>query len=518
MASRRKYATLRLILGDQLNTGHSWFQQKDDSVLYVIAELRQETDYVKHHVQKLCAFFAAMEQFAGELEKSGHSVLHLTLEDSAGYASLSALIQALCKKYQVNSFEYQRPDEYRLLQQLRTIEISQCRLQEWDSEHFLLPFDDIDREFEAGKARRMEAFYRRMRQRHGILMDGERPAGGRWNFDKDNRNRLNKQDLDALPRPLKFSNDVSAILKRLDKHGVNYFGKAETQLLWPVNRRQALQLLRYFCEHCLASFGRFQDAMTCRSDRRWSLYHSRLSFALNCKLLSPDEVIDRAVARYRKSDTVDLAQVEGFVRQILGWREFIRAIYWVNMPDYATRNHFKSKRELPDYFWSGETKMRCMREAIGQSLDFAYAHHIQRLMITGNFCLLTGTDPDAADAWYLGIYVDAIEWVEMPNTRGMALFADGGLVGSKPYAAGGNYINKMGDYCSDCHYKVTVKTGSRACPFNSLYWHFMAQHRTELAPNQRLRMLYGSWDRMGKKQQQAILDTARAYLQDLSSL
>lgn len=517
MASKQ-FKTLRLILGDQLNSKHSWFGDTDDSCLYLLAELRQETDYVKHHVQKLCAFFASMEAFAGELEAKGHQVLHLTLDDTADYSSLPALLKALCKKYQVTSFQYQRPDEHRLLQQLRQLKISGCDIEEADSEHFLLPFEEIDSQFSSGKAQRMEGFYRRMRSRHGILMDGDSPAGGRWNFDKENRNKLKATDLKALPQPLCFGNDVSAILKRLDKHEVDSFGDAHAQLLWPVNRRQSLKLLNFFCEHCLPNFGRFQDAMTCQSDAGWSLYHSRLSFALNTKMLSPDEVMDKAVASYQKSKQIDLAQVEGFVRQILGWREFVRGLYWANMPDYAEQNHFNARRKLPDWFWSGDTCMRCLSAAIGQSLEFAYAHHIQRLMITGNFCLLTGIKPVAVDAWYLGIYIDALEWVEMPNTRGMALFADGGLMASKPYAAGGNYINKMSDYCKSCHYKVNKKTGERACPFNSLYWHFMHRHRDELAKNQRLRMLYGSWDRMQKQQRQAVLDTAEKYLKQLSSL
>jgi deoxyribodipyrimidine photolyase-related protein len=518
MASTRQSKTLRLILGDQLNSEHSWFAETDDSCLYLLAELRQETDYVKHHVQKLCAFFAAMENFAAELEDKGHRALHLNLDDTAEHQSLPALLKALCKKHQITSFQYQRPDEQRLLQQLRQLKIPGCDIQEFDSEHFLLPFEEIGKHFSAGKRQRMEGFYRRMRSRHGILMDGDSPAGGRWNFDKENRNKLKTADLEALPRPLSFSNDVSAILKRLDKHGVDSFGNAQSALLWPVSRGQALKLLNFFCQHCLPNFGRFQDAMTCQSDAGWSLYHSRLAFALNTKMLSPDEVMDKAVASYQRSDQIDLAQVEGFVRQILGWREFVRGLYWANMPDYGRQNHFNARRHLPDWFWTGDSRMRCMAAAIHQSLVFAYAHHIQRLMITGNFCLLTGIKPDAVDAWYLGIYIDALEWVEMPNTRGMALFADGGLLASKPYAAGGNYINKMSDYCKSCYYKVSIKTGERACPFNSLYWHFMQRHRDELTENHRLRMLYGSWDRMPKQQREAILDTAEKYLNKLDSL
>ncbi len=510
--------TLRLILGDQLNARHSWLQSTDDNVVYVLAEIRQETDYVRHHIQKLSAFFAAMAQFASQLENEGHRVCYLDLDATADFDSLPELIAALCQRYSVNTFEYQRPDEYRLLEQLRQLPLTKVQINEVDSEHFLLPFAEISEQFVAGKAQRMEAFYRRMRRRFAILMEGDEPVSGRWNYDRENREKLKEADIAKLPVPLVFSNDVRAILERIKKHKVKYFGEETTLLPWPIDRQQALQLLTHFCQYCLPNFGRFQDSMTDQTPHAWSLYHSRLSFAINSKMLSPREVIDTAISRFETNGNIELAQLEGFVRQILGWREFVRGIYWANMPNYARSNFLRGQRDLPGYFWNGKTNMRCMQQSLGQSLDYAYAHHIQRLMVIGNFSLLTGLHPDAVDAWYLGVYVDALEWVEMPNTRGMALFADGGIVGSKPYAAGGNYIRKMSDYCNNCYYKVTTKTGSRACPFNSLYWHFMISHRNELARNQRLRMLYVSWDKMAVTQQQAIIDTATHYLETLESL
>lgn len=519
MPVRPQYDILRLILGDQLNHAHGWFATADSRVLYVVAEMRQETGYVRHHIQKLCAFFAAMERFAGALKTNGHEVLYLDLDATASCEDLPALIAQLCARYRVSRFDYQRPDEYRLQKQLESLRLpGEIAVTEVDTEHFLLPFADIDKRIPRGKHVRMETFYRRMRREHRVLMDGDQPAGGRWNFDRENRQRLSEDDLAAIPEPLTFANDVSDILARLQRHQVDYFGREADPLPWPVERDQALQLLDFFCRECLPHFGHFQDAMTRHGDQRWSLYHSRLSFALNTKMLSPAEVIARAEAAYQRSPRIDLAQVEGFIRQILGWREYVRAVYWANMPDYGRRNHLRGQRALPAYFWTGDTRMRCVSEVVSQSLEHSYAHHIQRLMITGNFCLLTGMHPDAVDAWYLGIYVDAIEWVEMPNTRGMALYADGGLVGTKPYAAGGNYIKKMSDYCGDCHYRVTEKTGPRACPFNSLYWHFMDRHREELARNPRLGMLFGSWDRMGEEQNRAILSRARHLLRDLETL
>ncbi|MCH4295613.1 cryptochrome/photolyase family protein [Shewanella sp. 3B26] len=559
-----QFHTLRLLLGDQLGSNHSWFSQRDDGVLYLIAELKQENSYVTHHIQKVCAFFAAMADFATSLKAAGHRVLHLTLDDSAEFADLPALLSHVLQLTGADRFEYQRPDEYRLLLQLGSFEPCGVQVEMVESEHFLLPFDEINALFPKGKHILMESFYRRMRKRFNILMDGAKAVGGQWNFDASNRNKLKAPDIANLPQPLQFTNDISEIVSRLQRHGIVTIGslkpgarqsfstasesyasgdlfatfaqpepefepdhasRAKTHtLLWPINRQQSLALLAHFCRYCLPLFGRFQDAMTANHSSAWSLYHSRLSFSINSKMLHPAEVIDAAISAYKASGNggvkgaIDLAQVEGFVRQILGWREYVRGVYWANMPDYANLNALGAQRRLPHYFWSGDTRMNCMRRAIGQSLDYAYAHHIQRLMITGNFCLLTDIDPTQVDDWYLGIYVDAIEWVEMPNTRGMALFADGGIVGTKPYAASGAYINKMSDYCQGCHYNIKAKSGVGSCPFNSLYWRFMYKHKERLGANHRLGMIFSSWYKMAESQRSAILATAEQYLVDLERL
>ncbi|MDH3222031.1 MAG: cryptochrome/photolyase family protein [Gammaproteobacteria bacterium] len=515
----RQAKTLRLVLGDQLNLGHSWFETRDHDVLYLIAELPQEAVYVRHHVQKLCAFFAAMAEFARTLEKRGHHVLYLTL-DTNKYNDLGELIKAVCVDCAAQYFEYQHPDEHRLQQQLGALGLPQSiTVKACDSEHFLLGRDELGDHVKASRHNRMETFYRRMRQRCDLLMDGDEPAGGQWNYDSENRNKLKQQDLEQIPEPLLFDNDVGDILQRLDRNGVETFGKRVESLPWPVSRAQGLELLGYFCEHGLPRFGRFQDAMTCRHPHRWSLYHSRLSFALNSKMLSPLEVMQAAIEKYEtSSDAVSLAQIEGFVRQILGWREYVRAVYWVNMPAYAELNALQAGRNLPGFFWDGRTGMNCMRHAIGQSLEHAYAHHIQRLMITGNFCLLAGIDPDQVDAWYLGVYVDAIEWVEMPNTRGMSQFADGGLVATKPYSAGANYINRMSDYCRHCAYDYRDKTSQKGCPFNSLYWDFMVRHRDRFGANPRIGMIYRNWDRQSAAQRDATLQRAEWCLQHLPEL
>ncbi|SCY10746.1 cryptochrome/photolyase family protein [Desulfoluna spongiiphila] len=524
----KKYSRLRLILGDQLNPSHSWYRQKDDNTLYVIAELHQEASYVCHHVQKLCAFFAAMEQFADTLRSAGHQMLHLSLDDTAAFSNLPELLTHLLEKHLATQFQYQLPDEYRLREQLaefcQSAEMKAVGTMVCDTEHFYLSDAELHRTFSRGKRHRLEAFYRKMRVRFHILMDGEEPEGGRWNYDAQNRNKLKADDLKLVPEPLLFANDVRDILARIKRHGIHTIGKEAPHLIWPINTQQASELLDYFCHHGIEHFGRFQDAMTGKLGptdikKQWGLFHSRLSFALNSKMLSPQHVINTVIEHYHtRQPRMDLAQVEGFVRQILGWREFIRGIYWANMPEYGSCNGLAATRRLPSWFWTGETRMHCLRQAITQSLEVAYAHHIQRLMITGNFCLLAGIDPDQVDSWYLGIYIDAIQWVELPNTRGMSQFADNGIVGSKAYAASGNYVKKMSDYCSDCHYRVAEATTPDACPLNGLYWRFMHDNQVAFAPNPRNKMVYAVWNKKSEDQRQAILEQATTFLADIERL
>lgn len=511
---------MRLILGDQLNINHSWYRQPEPDVLYVIAELHQESTYVKHHIQKLCGFFAAMESFAKQLRSENHHVLHLTLDDTCQYKDLTDLIIDLCDQYSIQHFEYQHPDEYRLALQLEQLKLEFNRtITCCDTEHFYLKNHEFEQYLKPHKHNRMESFYRKMRKRFNVLMDGDNPAGGQWNFDAENRHKLKPNDIEKIPQPLLFANDVSKILQRINKHSIATIGIAKSELIWPINRQQSLQLLSYFCDQCLPLFGRFQDAMTCESDHKWSLFHARISFALNSKMLQPMEVIDTAIKQYEaKQSGIDLAQIEGFIRQIIGWREYIRGMYWINMPDYKELNQLNAKNPLPDYFWTGNTKMNCVKNAIDQSLEYAYAHHIQRLMVTGNFAMLAGIDPDVVDEWYLGIYIDAIEWVELPNTRGMSQFADGGLIATKPYAASGSYINKMGDYCKRCNYQVKEKYTENACPFNSLYWHFMNRHSEKFSNNPRTAMVYRNWNKMDSEIRQKTLEKAQQVLANLENI
>lgn len=477
--------------------------------------MRQETDYTTHHVQKIIAFFLAMRAFADELRKSGHHVEYLFLDDLDNRQSLADNLRFLLEKYDCQRFEYQLPDEWRLdVQLLQFCEALTIPTQAYDTEHFMSNRHEL-RDFFGKKNYLMESFYRAMRRKYDVLMNGDQPATGQWNYDHDNRQKMPKQHVP--PPPLLFRRDVTELVQMLDSQGVKTIGRVDAHDFgWAVTRAEGLELLDYFCEQLLPHFGDFQDAMT---PHYWSLYHSRLSFVMNVKLLSPLEVVQRAVAEWkRRPEAISFSQLEGFVRQIIGWREYMRGIYWARMPEFAQLNYFENNRPLPAWFWSGNTKMACLRHAIQQSLDHAYAHHIQRLMVTGNFALLAGIHPDEVDAWYLGIYIDAIEWVEITNTRGMSQFADGGIVGTKPYCSSAAYLHKMSHYCEGCFYKKDLRTGDRACPFNSLYWHFHDRNRPKLERNPRIGMVYRTWDKMDSEKREALLLQAAAYLEGIEML
>jgi deoxyribodipyrimidine photolyase-related protein len=506
--------TLRLILGDQLNIQHSWFQYPQSDVTYLLIEMRQETDYVPHHVQKVIGFFLAMRAFAEKLQALGHQVVYVPLDDPTNTQVLETNLHYRMEQLQASSFEYMLPDEYRLDKQLKEICASlSIPSQAVDTEHFLTGRTYLKDFFKGKKTYLMESFYREMRKKYQILMDGRDPLTGKWNYDHDNRNKL--KDLSLIKPPKKHPKQVGSLLKLLEKSGVKTIGNiGEETFNWPVTREEGLEVLDYFCKHLLSSFGQYQDAM---HTSHAYLFHSRLSFALNIKLISPLEVV-QTVEKYwfEHQDSIAIAEVEGFIRQIIGWREYMRGVYWAKMPDYASLNYFDHTRKLPDYFWTGDTKMNCLKHAIGQSLETAYAHHIQRLMVTGNFLLLAGIDPSAVDEWYLGIYIDAIEWVEITNTRGMSQFADGGIVGTKPYVSSANYIDKMSNYCESCFYDKKKKTGVNACPFNSLYWDFYHRHADKLAKNPRIGMMYRTWEKMKEREQ--ILSQANYYLENIEKL
>jgi deoxyribodipyrimidine photolyase-related protein len=515
--------TLRLILGDQLNYKHSWFSEKPEpNVIYVMMEIRTETDYAQHHIQKVLGFFAAMRAFKEYQEDKGHKFIYIKLDDKKNEQDFAENLDLIIKKEKITRFEMIEPDEYRLDQYfLKYVKALNIETDITDAEHFLAERNELEEMFGKKDKYLMESFYRRMRKKFNILMNGDKPKQGKWNFDESNRKKFPVKI--EIPKHKGFRNDVSDIFSIIEKSKVKTIGRIENpkSFDYPIDRKQSLEVLNYFLENLLVKFGDFQDAM---SENVEYGFHSRLSFALNTKMLSPIEVIEKAEEYFDSKKTdADISQVEGFIRQILGWREYMRSFYWLKMPGFARTNFFDNQKQLPKFYWDGETKMNCLKNCINNSLDNAYAHHIQRLMITGNFALMAEVHPDEVDAWYLGIYIDAIDWVEITNTRGMSQWADGGGVATKPYISSANYVNKMSDYCKNCHYDLKRKynDGSEekpACPFNSFYWDFLAKHKDKLANNMRMSMVYRVWDKMDDEEQKKVLKQAKDYKQDLQNL
>ncbi len=501
---------LRLILSDQLNLNHSWFQAKSDDVMYVMMETRQELEFVCLHRQKQLGILANMREFSKQIRSQGHNIQYIYLDEPTNEQQLDWNLLHLLSEYHVSKFEFQQADEYSthaMMQQF--VSSLDIPYEEVSSEHFFTEKDELGKFFAGKKKFLMEHFYRHMRKRHQILVDGnDEPVGGKWNYDGQNRERF--PDDMPVPEPFVFHHDLTAINKLLNKMDIKSMGHVnQKDFIWPVGRNESLVLLNHFIKYLLPQFGTYQDAMTTRG---WTLFHSRVSFALNRKLVSPKEVVQAALDAYQRESSVTLPQVEGFIRQIIGWREYMRGVYWDQMPEYATKNHFFADRSLPSFYWTGKTDMNCLRHVITQSLDYGWAHHIQRLMIPGNFAMLIGADPDQVDDWFLGMYHDAVQWVEMPNGRGMSQFADGGIVGTKPYAVSANYINNMSDYCQSCNYDKDKKIGKDACPFNTLYWHFYHRNRKRLAWFPRLNQTFAIWDRMPEDRRTAYLEQAEHFL------
>jgi deoxyribodipyrimidine photolyase-related protein len=507
--------TLRLILGDQLNPLHSWFAQVRADVVYVLMEVRSETDCVLHHAQKVLGIFAAMRDFAAQLKANGHRVRHVAIDHPSNRQSLTANLDALITHYGAAAVEYQAPDEWRLDEGLRRWAATcPVPVRSVDSEHFLTARDEAAQLFAGKKQWLMESFYRQQRRKHHVLMTPEgQPQGGRWNFDADNRKPWRGNP--PAPPDARPCHDHRALWQSIEAAGVQTMGQAQADAFrWPLHRGEALQQLEHFIAHALPHFGDHQDAMSTRS---WHLFHSLLSFSLNTKMLHPREVVQRAEQAWREGHA-PIHAVEGFIRQIIGWREYVRGVYWANMPGYTASNHLGHQRPLPAWFWSGQTRMACMASAIGQSLEHAYAHHIQRLMVIGNFALLAGLDPAELHLWYLGIYIDAFEWVEAPNTLGMSQWADGGQLATKPYVSSAAYLQRMGDHCAACAYDAKARTGEQACPFNALYWVFFDRHRPHLQGNPRLGMVYRQLERMEPAQLEALRRQTERTLQNLDAL
>ncbi len=503
---------LRIILGDQLSLDLSALNALDpgrDAVLMM--EVLEENTYVRHHKQKIVLVLAAMRHFAETLRQRGLTVDYVKLDAFDNTGSFTTEVQRAVARHRPSRIVATEPSEWRV----------QALVDGW-AEFTGVPVDVLsDHRFFASRERfaawasgrrgwRMEHFYREMRREHRLLMDGDQPAGGEWNYDRANRKRLPARTVP--PVRLRFTPDETTreVMALVERRFPDHFGALQ-DFEWPVTRADALLALDDFVAHGLPHFGDYQDAMKQGTP---FLYHSLLAPALNLGLLSPFEVCRSAEAAWREG-AAPLNAAEGFVRQVLGWREYVRGVYWTLMPGYADQNALHANRDLPEFYWTGETDMRCLREAIGTTARYAYSHHIQRLMVTGNFALLAGVAPRQIERWYLAVYADAFEWVEMPNTLGMAVFADGGQMASKPYAASGAYIDRMSDFCTGCAYDVRQKKGPNACPFNYLYWAFLIRQKDRLSANPRMAMPYRSLAGWPPERAAEILAEADAFLQRL---
>ena len=504
--------TLRLILGDQLSHDISCLKdcnKKEDIIL--MCEVWNEATYVKHHKKKIAFLFSAMRHFAKELQESGYKVLYTKLEDEQNTGFFKSEMARTLKQQKVEHIVVTHPGEYRVLEDIKGWATNfKISVEIRTDDRFLCSPEDFALWAKGRKQLRMEYFYREMRKKYNVLMKDNEPMGGEWNYDSKNR-KPPKEDL-VIPEP--YCNEIDEITREvmllIAERFPDHFGDLEP-FYFAVTRQQALQTLNLFINDRLPNFGDYQDAMI--EGEPW-MYHSHISFYLNCGLLLPLECVKTAEKAYQQGKA-PLNAVEGFIRQIIGWREYVRGIYWLEMPEYAQKNFFDAKHNLPDFYWTADTKMNCLHQCVLETQKNAYAHHIQRLMVLGNFSLIAGIDPVQVNEWFLSVYADAYEWVELPNVSGMTLFADGGYLASKPYAAGGSYINKMSDYCKNCNYKVTKKNGEDACPFNYLYWDFLIRNRDKLESNHRIGMMYKMYDRMGDDKKQAISDDSKNFLKSI---
>jgi deoxyribodipyrimidine photolyase-related protein len=498
---------LLFILGDQLNLNISSISDIDaEKDIVFMCEVWDEATYVQHHKKKIAFIFSAMRHFADELVNKGYKVHYTKLDHPDNEGSFDGEIKRAVEEHKPSSIVVTEASEYRVLENIKAWDFG-IPVEIRPDDRFLCTHDEFKDWAQSRKQLRMEYFYREMRRKHNILMDGDKPEGGDWNYDSENR----KPPKDGLIVPQTYISEPDEITREVmslvQERFSDHFGDLEP-FYFAVTRDQALQALRQFIEERLCNFGDYQDAMI--EGQPW-MYHSHLSFYINCGLLLPLECVQAAEAAYRDGKA-PLNAVEGFIRQIIGWREYVRGIYWLKMPDYENENFLAADRKLPPLFWGQDTQMNCLKQCVKETKENAYAHHIQRLMVLGNFALIAGLDPDEVNEWYMIVYADAYQWVELPNVTGMILFADGGALGSKPYAASGSYINKMSDYCKGCRYKPSKKNGPEACPFNYLYWDFLIRNEEKLKNNHRLRMIYSTLTRMGEEKVDAIkADSARFF-------
>jgi deoxyribodipyrimidine photolyase-related protein len=500
---------LVLALGDQLDLDAAAFDGFDPAQDAVwMAEVADESTHVWSSKPRTVLFLSAMRHFAQALHAAGRPLHFMRLDEPGNRGSLAAQLQADIEQLRPQGLVMTAPGDWRVLQAIKAVaEASGLPLDIREDRHFYGSVREFAAHAKGRKSLRMEYFYREMRKRHGVLMNGDQPEGGQWNFDADNREAFGAAGPGTVPPRAVFEPDAVTreVMALVEARFAGHPG-ALASFAWPVTRAQALVALQRFVVERLPLFGRYQDAI--RPGEPW-LYHAHLAAALNLKLLNAREVVDAAVAAYR-AGAAPLAAVEGFVRQVIGWREYVRGIYWTRMPRYAELNALEARNELPAWYWTGDTQMACLRDALTQTLQHGYAHHIQRLMVTGLFALMYGVQPQQVHAWYLAVYVDAVEWVELPNTLGMSQYADGGLMASKPYVATGKYIQRQSPLCKGCRYDPAQRTGDTACPFTTLYWDFLVQHEASLAANPRMALQVKNVARLDDGQKQAIRDRAAA--------
>ena len=506
---------LVIILGDQLDRQSLVFDDFDPEQDAIwMCEASGEATHVWSSKPRIAIFLAAMRHFRDELRARGFTVFYRELSKNSA-SSLEASLMEDLAKYQPRKIIAVKPGEWRLAESLPKV-CSDAGVQwvERPDQHFYCDEDDFATWSKGRKEYRLEFFYRWLRKHENILMEGDQPAGGKWNFDHDNRGVFDKRGPGLLPCPIAFARNkvTQSVIDLVEKTFPSHPGKLD-QFDWPLTPEQAKDALDDFIQHRLPLFGQYQDAMWI--DEPY-LYHSRISAALNLKLISPKEVVSAALSAYENKQA-PLAAVEGFVRQIIGWREFVRGMYWLRMPQFLEDNALDAQAPLPDFYWTDDTDMACLKQAIGQTLEFGYAHHIHRLMVTGLFAQLLGVNPKAVHEWYLAVYVDAVEWVELPNVLGMSQYADNGKMTSKPYVASGAYIKRMSNYCDGCRFKPDKSVGDDACPFTTLYWDFLMRYEDKFARHPRTALQWKNLSRIDQPTRLKISELANGLRTQYSS-
>lgn len=479
---------LILVLGDQLgwdNPALADFDPAQDRVLMIEAD--SEADEVWNHKARIAIFLSGMRHFANEAHRRKMPCIYMKVDEPDVPADFAGRLAHALQAHRPKALVVMEAGAWRMEKLIEgAAEHAQVLLRWVGDSHFLCTRAEFAKWAGDKKELRMEFFYREMRKRHGILMEGKEPIGGQWNYDAENRKGFGAKGPGVIPPPARFAPDrvTQDVIDMVNTRFAQHPGTLD-HFAWPVTREDALVALQHFIDQRLENFGAWQDAMWTTLPFGW---HALVGSSLNLHLLNPREVVVAAQQAYHARG-LPLASVEGFIRQVLGWREFIRGVYWQDMPHMAEANHYGHTRDLPKWYWTGDTHMACMQATIGQSLQHGYAHHIQRLMVTGQFAVLAGLSPQQVSAWYRAMYIDAVEWVETPNTMGMAMHANGGRFTSKPYVASGQYISRMSNYCKGCRYQPEVRTGPTACPMTTLYWDFLIRHEKSFSGNPRTALM-----------------------------